>query len=375
MLRRATLVDWRPRIPVCSPWLGSETASAPAPALPESVQMENQLCSWLSERLDVPGVHCVEGPTPMPHGWEAHVYRLRLAAAGCLPSPFDEPLTLRAYETVRAVPRARHEYAVMSHLQKLGFPAPEPLLLDEHCNLLGGPFLLLRWVGGQTLLDCLRQRFTRIVRVPVQLAELHARLHALPVADFPGPHGSFLDRRLDEIASMLRTHELNALTTGLDWLRRHRPNREDATSILHLDFHPVNIVMDDGQPQAVLDWSEADVGDRHADVAMTLVLIATAPVSLSTFGERLLARPARRLMAWLYQRTYQRHFALDANRLRYYMAWAALRRLAICGMWRHSGPSSNGFKATSLRYASANHERSLRRCFREATGFNLPTLG
>jgi aminoglycoside phosphotransferase (APT) family kinase protein len=263
---------------------------------------------------------------------------------------------------------------VLSHLQTLGFPVPQPLLLEEDRRLLGGPVLLLRWVSGQTLLDFLRQRFIRIVSVPGILAELHAALHALPATNFPRPGDSFLDRRLDELSTMIHAHDLKGLTAGLNWLRCHIVTTSDRPSILHLDFHPVNIVVDDGHPQAVLDWSEADVGDRHADVAMTLVLMLTAPVSLTTWSERLLARPTRWCMVRRYRRAYQRKFQLDSARLRYYMAWAALRRLAICGMWRHSGPWTNGFKTTSLRFASPRHEHALRRCFQSATGLTLPAI-
>jgi aminoglycoside phosphotransferase (APT) family kinase protein len=374
MLGPAAKVDWGWRTVRIQSSRVSNDDRAPSAICPDPAWIENSVCSWLAKRLRVAGLHCIEGPTAMPHGWEAHVYRLRLAATRPLPSPFNEPLTVRAYETRRAVPRARHEFAVLSHFQTLGFPVPQPVLLEEDCHLLGGPVLLLRWVGGDTLLDFLRRRFTRIVSVPAQLAELHAALHALPAVDFPVPDGPFLDRRLDELAGMVRAHDLEGLTSGLNWLRSHRPTAEGAPSILHLDFHPVNIVVSDGEPQAVLDWSEADVGDRHADIAMTLVLIATAPISLSTFSERLLARPARWCMARRYRRTYHRQFPLDAARLRYYTAWAALRRLAVCGMWRRSGPRTNGFKATSLRFAGPCHERALRRCFRCATGLSLPAL-
>jgi hypothetical protein len=51
------------------------------------------------------------------------------------------------------------------------------------------------------------------------------------------------------------------------------------------DFHPLNIpVADDGAP-AVLDWSNATVGDRYHDVARTLVPFC-GPIAARSGAER-----------------------------------------------------------------------------------------
>ena len=44
---------------------------------------------------------------------------------------------------------------------------------------------------------------------------------------------------------------------------------------------------------AVFDWSESDVGDRHADVATTLVLLKSAPVEVPNVLHRLSMLPGR----------------------------------------------------------------------------------
>ena len=110
-----------------------------------------------------------------------------------MPPPFERPLTLRIYGGAGGSPRARHEFAVLRHMHSLAYPVPEPLHLEEDCSVFGGPFLLLEWVPGITLLDRLRQRFRRFLEVPTRLAEMHRRLHELPIAGFPAPPGEFLD--------------------------------------------------------------------------------------------------------------------------------------------------------------------------------------
>jgi aminoglycoside phosphotransferase (APT) family kinase protein len=316
-------------------------------------------------------LRCIEAPAEALHGWEAHVYRFRLQGATQLPSPFNCPLTLRAYDNPHALSRARHEFAALKWLDGRGFPVPRPLLLEERCALLGGPFLVMPWIDGVSLLDWLRCRFTRVLNVAEELAQLHLALHALAPSEFPAPRKSFLARRLGELEGMVLGRDLEELRPGLAWLRRHRPKVVSPPSVLHLDFHPVNVVVEEGQPRVVLDWSEADVGDRHADIAMTLVLLRTAPVLVSTWSERLMARPARWCVARRYLRTYRKHFPVHDGVLSYYMAWAALRRLAVCATWRRSGPWATGFKASSLRHANPRHEAALARCFQRVTGLSL----
>jgi aminoglycoside phosphotransferase (APT) family kinase protein len=280
-------------------------------------------------------------------------------------------LGLRAYDTPHALARARHEFAIMRSLHERGYPVPCPLLLKEDYQPFGGPFLILPWVPGITLLEWLRHGFWRILNTADQLAGLHQALHALPLAGPFASPASFVERRLDELDWMIGDYDLAELTAGYAWLRERRPPPPARPSILHFDFHPVNVIVHDGRPQAVLDWSEADAGDPHADVAMTLVLLRTAPVAPETLHERLLARPARWWLARRYLRTYRRSSSLNPDVLRYYLAWASLRRLAVCGVWRRVGPWIHGFKASALRHATPSHEAALSRVFRHATGIDL----
>jgi aminoglycoside phosphotransferase (APT) family kinase protein len=161
------------------------------------------------------------------------------------------------------------------------------------------------------------------------------------------------------------------LEAGLDWLVARRPAPPDCPRILHLDFHPINLVVQNDCVVAVLDWSDSDVGDLHADVATTLVLLRSAPVSTSTVGERLLAGPARWALRRRYLRTYSRHSSLDRNLLGYYVALASLRRLTVCGVWLRAGPETTGFKASSIEYVTSGQINALEGCFQKATGVRL----
>jgi hypothetical protein len=66
-----------------------------------------------------------------------------------------------------------------------------------------------------------------------------------------------------------------------------------------------------------------------------------------------------------YLRAYRRLMPIDDERLGYFLAWAALRRLCRYGSWLRAGPWVTGSKPSSLRYLGADRVDLLRRCFEE----------
>jgi len=50
------------------------------------------------------------------------------------------------------------------------------------------------------------------------------------------------------------------------------------TTLLHLDFHPFNVLDDGSRVTGIVDWANASVGDRRLDIARTRGLFALAGV-------------------------------------------------------------------------------------------------
>lgn len=340
-----------------------KVASEPAVGAP--------LLGYLRDRLGVADVAFRQEPTAIQDGWETYIYRFELQSASALPPAFDRLLILRVYASARGTDRLCHEFAVQRHLLDLGYPVPEPLGCETESAILGGPFMLMEYVPGRTLLDMLFRQPWRIVRGPGRMARLHTRLHHLPVGSFPGAPGPFLDRHLTQLRTQIETYDLHGLLPGLDWLEEHRPPATDVPSILHLDFHPINLLFQGLEGRAVLDWCDADVGDHHADVAVSLVLIECTQVDGGSTWRKLSSWPGRILLYHLYRRAYAALRPLDADRLTYYMAWAALRRLGRYGLWLRAGPDVTGSKPTCLKYLTREGIDALCRCFRRQTGITV----
>jgi aminoglycoside phosphotransferase (APT) family kinase protein len=335
--------------------------------------VDTRLSAYLAARLGR-SVEFAEPPALVPGGWEAYIYRFRLRPAGGLPGRFARPLVLRLYAGSQGLPRARREFAAQGHAFRNGYPAPEPLLLEADSGFLGGPFLVMENVPGETLLDRLRGNWARILEVPGRLARSHARLHALPLDGLARGEDPFLTRQLEELRRRVRTFGLDGLAVGLRWLEVRRPPDPEEPRLLHLDFHPVNLIARDDGESVALDWSEADVGDNHADLATTLLLLRYAPVEGLYPHERLLAPLTRWLLARRYRVVYRRARPIDRGRLRYYLAWACLRRLTTYGMWLRAGPLSNGSKPGALGRVTPGHVRELAGCFARLSGI-MPEIG
>src|SRR6185503_6141739 len=47
--------------------------------------------------------------------------------------------------------------------------------------------------------------------------------------------------------------------------------------LLHLDFHPLNVLGDGRRLTAVLDWTNAHAGDPRADFARTVTILRLSP--------------------------------------------------------------------------------------------------
>jgi aminoglycoside phosphotransferase (APT) family kinase protein len=306
-----------------------------------------ELLRYLGEHFEVLNLLYKQPLTVVPGGWETDTNRFQLEASVPLPQALDRPLILRAYSSRNGVARLRREFEVQSYLSQRGYPVPKPVLKEEDCRVFGGPFMIMDWIPGETLLHYLLDHPMRIWRYPGYMAELQVRLNKLPVLDFPSPAEPYLPRSLKSLGQIVRECNLEGFAPGLEWLDTHQPEPPARPCIVHLDFHPLNLVIHEGRFEAVLDWSDSDVGDYHADVATTLLLVDTFPVRMTKWRHWLVSLPGQGILRRRYLRKYRRLLPIDNQKLRYYRAWAALRRLLTWSRWLHAGPLNAGVKLST----------------------------
>jgi hypothetical protein len=168
------------------------------------------------------------------------------------------------------------------------------------------------------------------------------------------------------MAAIIRRYGLLGLQPGLDWLREHRPP-PGRPSILHLDFHLLNLLDDGAGGVVVIDWTEADVGDRHADIGNTLLSLECLSADRLNWFDRWSVGIFRRLFVRLYLAFCRRQLPVNDALLTYYRALAALRRLCTYGQWRGVGPTINGRKPCAIEHLQPDHFRVIEQYFEKWT--------
>jgi aminoglycoside phosphotransferase (APT) family kinase protein len=191
------------------------------------------------------------------------------------------------------------EAAVMPILLDLGLPVPSvhaAAITDD------SPALLLSWCTGGTLLSELRRQPWRVWQLGTVMGRMQATIHSLHVTEA-------LERSLPAwTPRLVHSVELEQLL---------RPTGR-AASVLHLDYHPLNLMSYRGAITCVLDWPNAAIGDPRADLARTMALfrLAAARGVLEGVLARLLEA------AWL--RGYRQRRPPDAlENLDPFCIWAA----------------------------------------------------
>ena len=65
------------------------------------------------------------------------------------------------------------------------------------------------------------------------------------------------------------------LGEAVAWLLENRPPEPERLSICHGDFHPMNILVQDGEVTGVIDWPGFKIADPISDMAFTLTVSST----------------------------------------------------------------------------------------------------
>lgn len=122
------------------------------------------------------------------------------------------------------------EAAAMQHVAAHGYPAPA-------VHDATGQDLVMERVHGPTMLAAVLAGDTTAQAVAEILANLHNRLRQVPV-----------------------------------------PDMIDEESVLHLDLHPDNVILDHNRGPVLIDWHNTSHGPGGLDVAVTALILAEVAV-------------------------------------------------------------------------------------------------
>jgi hypothetical protein len=132
-------------------------------------------------------------------------------------------------------------------------------------TLDGRTGLILEKVEGKTLIALTTSNPGMAFRIPRLMAELQIQMHQTHTDKIRSYRQMVLDALDSEPLSFLTEQEKAAAVSRISRM-------PDGDSILHLDYHPDNI-MSDGKTATIIDWMTAARGVPAADVAATLYLL------------------------------------------------------------------------------------------------------
>ena len=285
---------------------------------------DERLLAYLREKLARPALAYLQAPRQVHGGYDALIYAFQLKGA---PPDFSKRLIVRIFRDAGGGERAAFETAVQNTLAEAGYPVPRVVDVCRDASVLGGAFMVMHLVEGITLLDAIAKPSTMVFRAGALLAEAHVQLHALdpvPVilaleaAGVPVPPSGH-DAWLATMKQSLEAIDAPGLRAGLAWLEANRPKPATRRSVLHLDFHPVNVLVEDGHVSGVIDWGNIGFGDAAADVGTTIMELTMGPLGLPAW-----ARPPMDLLrAWLARRylaAYRGRSRVSPAAVRYFEA-------------------------------------------------------
>ncbi len=310
-------------------------------------------------------------------GWETTVYEFSIARRGRVAElAAGTPLVLRFYEGGAGPDKGLREYRTLTRLAGARYPVPAPYLYEPSAQVLGAPFLVMERVGGRPLFAArsFLQAFKTFTLAFFGFVRAQTMLHRLPANGSSAEAGAFmpangiagaplLDRMLEIIAERIERGPLPGLSPALEALRDRAPQfRAAPVSIVHMDYHPQNVLVSGAHVNAVVDWVNADYGDRHLDAATTAVIMATHALEHPRWmRDNLAGNSLRRMFTMLYIPLYHALAPLDLARFRYCQAVASMMRLSTFGMMRARGPESVGYRREAIAEITPSVVRLLSR--------------
>ncbi len=218
---------------------------APAPAEPDIDPGEALAALGCSEPLDI---RRVKG------GWDTLLWRFRTAD--------DRRHSLRVYFLPDRDEIVRRECIALEACASGGLPAPR---LEQIGEFRGFPALVLSWCEGLPILSFVEKRPWDLWRLARLFGRVQAQVHAVsPPSELrlEAPTG-WLGRVGPEYVAL--AERAAAFSPATD-------------ALIHMDYHPLNVLSDGRWVTGIVDWAGAAAGDRRADLARTYITIAAAPV-------------------------------------------------------------------------------------------------
>ena len=202
------------------------------------------------EILDALGIDGVTSATPVIGGADTEIWRVEHGGL------------------VSALRILRTEQAAVVPIELASMRAASAVLPVPEIRAAGAwndqPVMLIAWMPGETLLQAVMGDLRMAKEWGRLLGEAQARLHGIEApGGLPSAAESWLGRLNPEL-----------------------PAGASGSTLLHFDFHPLNVLVHNGKISGVIDWTNAAAGDPRLDAARTRAVLESAPVVFPNMDQK-----------------------------------------------------------------------------------------
>lgn len=329
----------------------------------EKLRISEQLTQYIAEQYSNSTNVSISNLAEINMGWETELFTLEInyEEDGV---HHVENRVLRIFSGESAGNKVKKEYQLMEALFKASYPVPEVYDYDIKGDVIGKPFILMRRIMGKTLDDTYRNETKEELDKGLNLLfGLFHRLHRLDITEFTDiPGVSYTEnstqRILDYYSSCIE-EVLPWIEPVVLWLVENKPETSlEPQSLLHWDYHGMNVMIGEDDKPYVIDWSAAMIGDYRINLAWTILLY-------TTFGGEFF----RDLIIGKYSELSGQ----TIEDIEFYEVVAATRRIIDFGKTVTGGSSASGLKPeiVEIMKDSKEHFQKVHDFLTERTGIRL----
>lgn len=237
-----------------------------------ATELSDQLQAYLAERVGKPIqidglVRLAGGASNETWGFDA-----RVKDAETLPLVMRKAFTAGLLDESMVA-----EFDLMVALFEHHTPVPRPRWCESaESSPLGGAFMIMDRASGTDVRKAMAKGQVQAESMGRSLAEVQAQVHRINYHELPvngKGEGHFSERQVaiwSEKFDRFETGHWPLLSLACQWLKDNIPQL-DRPVLVHGDFKANNLLCDQGQLTAVIDWEMAHIGDPIEDLAWTML--------------------------------------------------------------------------------------------------------
>jgi aminoglycoside phosphotransferase (APT) family kinase protein len=326
-------------------------------------RLAEQLASYLESLYPERSSISVHGLDEINMGWETELYTFEVDSTKD-GEQINEHRVLRVFQGDSAGRKSAKEYHLMRKLGEVGYPVPRVYSHEASGETIGKPFIFMERILGTTLDAAYRSEtpgglqrgLNRLIRL---LVWLH-RLDVAPFKDVPELpyHGDHIQDSLGWYGRTAR-EQLSWLRPVVDWLTERKPCIDAVPpSLVHMDYHGMNVMLREDGSEAVIDWGASSIGDYRMDLGWTMLLYTTLRGDM--FRDPILAE-------------YTEQSWRRLKDIEYFEVMATARRIIDFAMTMEGDVGSVGLKpeVVEMMKESRNHYQRVHDVLMARTGIRL----